>query len=348
MFTDLTPETIYSVRVRAYNEANAWSEWSIGTFTTTTLTTFCGCMETGLVGEVQENGTCQTTEGQTIPSACTTCNNTYTEGQTCRTNDRCGVEVDGTRQCSPYGDWECIASSQTSCTTTDQCPNIDGIQLSKSECPSTTTCPDGTPVPASGTCGAGSCTLAAPGTSYCVQLFDENGTPQYNDAGVTDEEYEQYFKSQVESIYYVDGALVTDHTIYGIAKADANGATCNQSSVCRPGPLKKTGCSVNGTVASCYTEDSNETNYTLQVAIDASPDSIPQGDICTITWDTDDAQSCVLTQSGTQVSDATAGQRQYIMGDKTVTFNLTCTEKGTGKELTRIASCTTPGDFSER
>lgn len=73
--TGLTPSTIYYVRVKAYNNTNAWSNWSNGTFTTTSLSGgTCSCNNRDLI--CSNGGVNETTKNAAQCNLIATCSAT--------------------------------------------------------------------------------------------------------------------------------------------------------------------------------------------------------------------------------------------------------------------------------
>lgn len=300
----------------------------------------CGCAADGQVGTVQCDGSCRTTGGQSIPHSCSVCNSDHTEGEACTTNTSCGA-TSGSYSCEPSG-WVCNANTNDTCDvpTGDECSNIAGTQL---------TVPDGKVKDASGQCvdiAAGGCPLVVDDSSYCVQLFDNAGNATYTDSGLSQSEYDSYFRNKVEgSSYYIGGVLVTDHAVYGTV-GSTNGSC--QTQVCVPdNPSSKTGC-INGQQARCYSE-SDVNPYNVQLDIRSTPEFVAEGQICSIVWTSQDTDYCNLTQSGGGgvLSYSTAGTYAILMGDTSVSVTLGCRslDPTDSTVYTKQAVCRTPADF---
>lgn len=305
----------------------------------------CGCADTGIFGTIQCDGSCQTDEGQTIPASCTSCNTDHTEDEICTVTNSCGEDVSGYWQCTPTG-WQCGADTEANCDGEDVCSNLSGTQLTVPE--GYIGNPDGTCDPVTG----GSCELAGPTESYCVELYDSDGRPTYEGSGISQADYDQYFKDEIESSTYYnseDGVVVTDHTIYGIIKG-STGPTCD-SELCTPGAVAhKTGC-INspsgGGGARCYSE-TIDNPYKTTLDLRVFPDQVAPGELCNIVWTSQDTEFCNLatSSSGGIVSYSTAGSYSILMGDESVNVRLSCRGLD-GETYAKQDSCNAFGEFSE-
>jgi hypothetical protein len=249
----------------------------------------------------------------------TTCNTTHTEGEkTCISN------IEYSYTCNSAKTW-------TTRLTGNSCGGGTG--------PGTGT--------GTGTGTPNNCSITPDDKAYCVQLFDASGNPTYTSAGITQNEYNTYYKNTIEnSSYFKDGAIDTDHNIYGIAGVTPTNSC--QPKVCLPnGPLTKTGC-VNGSVPSCYTEGSIESStLNLQLKISTSPENITKGGSCIVTWSAQDAELCNLVQAGTTIARSTHGQIVIQSIDQSTTVSLVCNPIGGGAQKSAQATCRVEGDFTE-
>ena len=300
--------------------------------------------------ETEETGNTCTPAEPPVP----TCSTDYSAGDSCSVL-QCGEETPGSYQCTPSG-WQCSPNEIRTCPGTDVCSNLSGVQ---------TTPPTGTVRNSNGTCTpedpngpsgdpngpsdpvVNSCSMtyaASTSTSYCVQLFDENGNPTYTQAGISEAEYDQYFESQAQAAYGVNGVITTDYNIYGIAGSNSAGQC--RASVCMAGPLQKSGCVNSGTTATCYTEDGNEAESDLQATLTTSPTYISDGGQCIITWTSQDAVVCEVRAGNAGISTATAGQSVITIQDTSVGVTLSCISFD-NKTIIKSATCRSRGEFSE-
>jgi|GEM_PF-2408942 len=326
----------------------------------------CGCAQTGVLGTIQCDGSCQNPDGVTIPAECaftncpdgtpTPANGTCPEvsctptlpTEPCTPVQRCGESVERSYSCTPSG-WKCTAVEQRTCPQVDVCSE-PGIQVvpplgTQRNEDGTCTAPEQTPV----VINQCSITNTAP-SSYCVQLFDKDGNPTYGQSDISQTDYDLYYKNNVEVIYPIDtetGKPTTDHTIWGTASSNAGGQCI--ANVCPVGQLEKSGCFIPsvGATAQCYAQDIS-VQTPLQTTLTTSPDRIFDGGQCIVTWTSQGAASCTLkTTGGEQLSTLLGAQAVLNVEDSSVGVVLTCTAPN-NQTTTKSATCRVFGNFSER
>jgi len=311
------------------------------------LGTTCGCAQTGVFGTFQCDGSCENPDGVTIPAECLTCDNTQVEEGAC-TVTQCGELVPGSYSCTPSG-WKCTAVEQRTCPQVDVCsePGIQPVPPLGTQRNEDGSCTP--PEQPPGDTNQCSITNTAP-SSYCVQLFDKDGNATYEQSGISQTDYDLYYKNNVESIYPIDtetGKPTTDHTIWGTASSDAGGQCI--ANVCPVGVLQKSGCFIPsvGVTAQCYAQGV-DLQTPLQTTLTTSPDRIFDGGQCIVTWTSQGAASCTLKKTGGGTLSTLLGAQAVLnVEDSSVGVVLTCTAPN-NQTTTKSATCRVFGNFSER